>query len=203
MNTVKKSIKHTLHGFTLVESLVAVSILVIVVVGPMTIAMRGLQTALFANEQTAAVYLAQEAIESIEKLRDENALSVYHDTGETQTWNWYDDSGSNNPIHYCKSGNGTGKCDLDVLDVDGDYRHCTGGSLCQLNFDENGNDGYFYKYDNSYPLSPFTRQIHIDEPSQGIVEVTVTVTWDTPIFSSGSSTVELRAWYYDHYDRYE
>jgi prepilin-type N-terminal cleavage/methylation domain-containing protein len=49
------------RGFTLVETLVAVTVLLLVIVGPMTVAQKGIQNAYFANEQVTAVFLAQEA----------------------------------------------------------------------------------------------------------------------------------------------
>ena len=46
-----KFITHTMHdkGFTLVESLVAIGILLVVIIGPLTIAQKGIQQAYFAN----------------------------------------------------------------------------------------------------------------------------------------------------------
>ena len=68
--------RNTERGFTLVETLVAITILLIVIVGPMTIASRGMQTAFYAGDQTTAIYLAQEGIEHIQRLRDDTALAL-------------------------------------------------------------------------------------------------------------------------------
>lgn len=75
---MKKFLYNTIHlkgGFTLVETLVAIAVLLVAIVGPMTIAAQGLQASFFSREQTTAVYLAQEAIEAIEKKRDDQALN--------------------------------------------------------------------------------------------------------------------------------
>ncbi len=64
-------------GFTLAETLVAIAILLMVIIGPITAAQNGIRQAYLANEQTAAVFIAQEAIESIRQLRDERALAAY------------------------------------------------------------------------------------------------------------------------------
>jgi len=53
----------TTQGFTLVESLVAITILIIGVLGPMMAATRGITDGLYAQNQLIATYLAQEALE--------------------------------------------------------------------------------------------------------------------------------------------
>jgi len=62
-------------GFTLIETLVAISILLISISAPLTIAARGLASSYFARDQITAFYLAQDAVEYIRNKRDENFLS--------------------------------------------------------------------------------------------------------------------------------
>ncbi|MCX6702245.1 MAG: type II secretion system protein [Candidatus Zambryskibacteria bacterium] len=62
-------------GFTLVETLVAVSILSISIAATFTAVQNGIQNSTVAKDQTTAFYLAQEAIEYIKNLRDQNALN--------------------------------------------------------------------------------------------------------------------------------
>jgi type II secretory pathway pseudopilin PulG len=62
-------------AFTLIETLIAVFILMTAVVGPMSIAAKGLQSALIAKDQTTAVYLAQDGIEFARYLRDTACLT--------------------------------------------------------------------------------------------------------------------------------
>lgn len=61
-------------ALTLVESLVAISILVISVFGPMTIVSQAIRTAYLTRDQMTAYYLAQEAIEHVRNVRDTNSL---------------------------------------------------------------------------------------------------------------------------------
>lgn len=67
-------------GFTIIETLVAITILMISIAGPLTVAHKGLTSALYARDQMIASYLAQDAIEYIKNLRDNNLL-------KGQAWN--------------------------------------------------------------------------------------------------------------------
>lgn len=62
------------RGFTLVETLVAVFILMTSIAAPLTVASRALMTALVAKDQITAFYLAQDAVEYIRFARDTNKL---------------------------------------------------------------------------------------------------------------------------------
>lgn len=57
-------------GFTLLEALVAVSILMVAVSAPITIAQKGLSSAIYSKDQMIASYLAQDAIEYMKNRRD-------------------------------------------------------------------------------------------------------------------------------------
>ena len=52
-------------GFTLVEALVAITILIVGVIGPLSLAAQGIGDGIFARNQVAANYLAQEALEIV------------------------------------------------------------------------------------------------------------------------------------------
>ena len=66
-----------IKGFTLVETLVAISILMIAIVGPMTIAQNGLSSSIYAREQFIAQFLAQDALEYVRNVRDNNTNLSY------------------------------------------------------------------------------------------------------------------------------
>jgi type II secretory pathway pseudopilin PulG len=63
-------------GFTLVEALVAISILMVAVTSPMMIAQKSLSTAILTKDQMTASFLAQDAIESVKNIRDEIAINA-------------------------------------------------------------------------------------------------------------------------------
>src|SRR3989344_4356012 len=65
----------TSRGFTLIETLVAVSFLTVAIVAPMTLTTKSLSTAYYARDQITSFHLAQEAIETVRHVRDGNILS--------------------------------------------------------------------------------------------------------------------------------
>ena len=61
---------------TLVETLVAITILSVAIVAPMALTMQSLASAYYARDQGVASNLAQEAIESLRSVRDGNILRI-------------------------------------------------------------------------------------------------------------------------------
>lgn len=199
-------------GFTLVETLVAISILVVVVIGPLTIAQKGIQNARFATEQITAVYLAQEAIEAVRQLRDDRALEVFADTtardpdNPIDTWAWHQGGGNriddscedispNTDANGCRYEPDTSNGQNQVL-----FRSCS-GDQCQLYITSAGT--YTHQSGSGNSLSPFTRRVWIREAIPGqAVEVTVRVTWNAQVFGNQPRSVELSTWLYNHYDRF-
>src|SRR3989344_5905146 len=89
MNPVRNSTKYSLFtsvlnmkisngvknkGFTIVESLVAISILVGVIIGTTSAIQIGISSYIFSKDQIIAFYLAQDGFEQIRNIRDENGL---------------------------------------------------------------------------------------------------------------------------------
>ncbi len=72
------------QGFSIVETLVAITILMISIVGPLTIANKGLLAATYASEQVVASYLAQDAVEYIQNIKSNNIR-------DTATPDWLED----------------------------------------------------------------------------------------------------------------
>ncbi len=62
-------------GFTLVETMVAISILSLAITAPMVIAQKGIGSAIYSRDQITASYLAQEAVEYVRNVRDSNRIS--------------------------------------------------------------------------------------------------------------------------------
>lgn len=77
MKTMNKTDK---KGFTIIETLVAISILTLSLTGPLLIITQALKASNYSRNEIAAFYLAQEAIEHIRNLRDETSLTSVPDT---------------------------------------------------------------------------------------------------------------------------
>ncbi len=63
-----------LNGFTLVETLVAISIFTVSILGLMSVLSSGISSTIYAKQKMAASYLAQEGIEYIRNIRDTDVL---------------------------------------------------------------------------------------------------------------------------------
>lgn len=61
-----------MRGFSLIETLVAVVVLVTAIIGPLTLVERSIHAAVYARDQVTSSFLAEEAIEYIRSVRDGN-----------------------------------------------------------------------------------------------------------------------------------
>jgi len=95
------------NGFSLMETLVAIFILLISTTGPMVFGQNALRTAFQSRDQITAFNLAQDAIEFIKNRRDHNSLSG---------GGWLDDLGD------CFNDDG---CTVDTVDLDNPEGHIT------------------------------------------------------------------------------
>ena len=64
----------TQSGFTLLETMVAIAILLIAVVGPISLIGNSLHQIYYARDEMSAVNLAQEGIEAVRRVRDTNMI---------------------------------------------------------------------------------------------------------------------------------
>jgi Tfp pilus assembly protein PilV len=64
--------RNTNKGFTIVETLVAVAILMISIAGPLVVANQSLKAAQYSKNQSIATFLAQETIEYIKNIKNNN-----------------------------------------------------------------------------------------------------------------------------------
>lgn len=158
-------IKNSQKGFTLVELVISIFVLVVGVIGVYNaLSVAIIYTGDISSRLTAA-YLAQEGIEIIRNIRDNNWLKI--DAGEPINW----DDGLSNcyaPVG-CEADYKTGTAE----EVSG-LTPFSGGN--NLNLSDNG----FYSYDSTGSFSPtkFKRKITITVQTPDSMLVNVLVTWE-------------------------
>ena len=173
-------------GFTLVETLVAVTILLLVMITPMTISTKTAKSTNFSSEQIVAFFLAQEGAELAQKHRDDLALKKFLSTTNpnysANPWADFLDADSNalNPFYPCFTGSG---CGLEInTDVRGTLKtpvNCNPLSNCRLHIDNTSNDRARYTYADTGTTTPFYRVIKMTKTNDDEVQVISEVTWYT------------------------
>jgi len=181
-------------GFSLLETMVAVGVLMVAIMGPLTIAYYGFKATSVAKNNLIAGNLAQEGIELVRNWRGNNYLADIADGTLSDPWlRGLLPPGPPNPPGNCQTSNGCiiGLCtQTDASCTNGiKAGQCTGsgsGGCMPLLFDSASG---FYNYSTGVN-SIFERRINITEivPNQE-ARVTVTVTW-TERFGTQSLVVE-------------
>jgi type II secretory pathway pseudopilin PulG len=177
--------KHALkQGFTIMETLVAISLLLLAITGPMVFAQNGLRAAFQSRDQVTAFYLAQDAIEFIKNRRDHNIL-------EKESGEWLSSFDGTNSGPNCASGaNREGGCTFDTSLFNGRIEMCSfdtpatgclgrdpeGTEDVPLKIDDKGVIGF--GKDSSSKNSIFSRTVYVDKTVEDEeARVTVIVRW--------------------------
>ena len=165
-------------GFTLVETLVAITILLLVIIGPLTISSSSVRSTAFASEQVIAFFLAQEGAELIQKTRDEFVLENLKNPASRPN-PWADFSNQNGSLRLCYAASG---CNLSMnTDANGSLsnpRSCSAQDSCVLNLDTTSTVSRA-RY-NSVTIggrTVYTRRVQLRLVSASEVSVTSIVTW--------------------------
>lgn len=141
-------------GFTMIEGLVAITILVMIITVAFNLIQGGFKPITYSRSQTTAGFLAQEAIETVRFIRDINLSEGY---------DWLDG------FEDCLSG----FCQVSVFDSNM-ISNCGGEACGNLRQEESTGR---YGYDLAWRESPFIREVAITEESGYKATVSVTVRW--------------------------
>ena len=184
-------------GFSLVETLVSITILLLVIGGPLAITSNSVKSTNFSNEQVIAFFLAQEGIEFVQKHRDDLFLD-YYSLGGVNPWpSFLSTTLATNPLRLCYIALGadplttTGGCGLSQRNGNiGNYYskfensyglpentiNCATGD-CRLRLNPTVGVRSKYTHNISFPLTPYTRRITIQIINANEIKVTSTVKW--------------------------
>ncbi|MEK7227697.1 MAG: hypothetical protein AAB641_02285 [Patescibacteria group bacterium] len=160
-------------GFTIIESLVAISILIAAVVGATTAVQSGISSYIFSKDQIIAFYLAQEGFEQIRNIRDENRLN-------NRNWLAGIAENSGDPCYFGSA------CTVDPIASSAASRCTSGPGNCPV-LKQDATLGFF-GYNAAWPATIFKREITLTSINSDEVAVTVTVNW-----AKGGSSRQFKA----------
>jgi prepilin-type N-terminal cleavage/methylation domain-containing protein len=167
-------------GFTLIETLVAITILLLSVVLPMSLSHDGIVAARLSQDQIVSFYLAQEGLELVRNVRDENKFAGVDLLDGPLSACEVD---PNNPADI--------GCTVDatrIIGLDFDIQTC--GSGCP-NVYTDGNK-YTHRTSSGYFATKYKREVrvwYVTPPSRTEAIVEVVVTWP---FLTGVRSYTLR-----------
>jgi len=170
-------------GFTVVETLVAIAVLLLAITAPLTLAERSLASAEAARREVSAFYLAQEAMEFVRNFKDGNAIQ----TGGGSNWL----QGLSDCFGEPEEDNENEGFGIDITENGGhQIEECSEADNddCRLyqNIDEGDEELYglfgMRRSSNDWAITDFTRRVFIDEIDDGKeARVTAIVSWSEGI----------------------
>jgi len=189
------------NGFTVIETLVAITVLLLSIIGPMEIASKGLFAAMYARDEITAFYLGQEAIEYIRNARDTSYIVDNFVVPSPGNSNWlyglyvcFPFSDANPDGDGCIINTTEPFMDnnnaLNALAIEA----CPNAGCPPLRYsEENG----IYNYNSAKPVSKYTRTVKLlPKDNRGVIEeealIEVTVRWNSGSFFAGQRTFVIR-----------
>lgn len=165
-----------MKAFTLIETMIAVSILALAIAGPLFSASRAILASETARDQLVASYLAQEGIEYVRMMRDDAFLTALEAGGgdiSNVAWEDFVTGGSAASITACHAST----CTLDPARPMGtgsgfSLNACSGAACTPLYLSNN-----IYTQQQIGTVSPFTRTVQAVSVSVHDERITSTVSW--------------------------
>lgn len=187
--------KKTDSGFSLVEMLVAISILLLVIVGPMTVTSRTAKSSSFATEQVQAFFLAQEGLELAQKVRDD--LLLNHFSTAASPWSTF--TNTSGTYQNCHLGTGCGlEWHNSTAGVLATIQNCSTVANCLLYRKSTPTRSMFTHTSTGNQVTPYTRRVYFTNTGSNAVRVRSVVTWRTGSLVA-EQQVEVETYLYNIY----
>jgi prepilin-type N-terminal cleavage/methylation domain-containing protein len=184
-------------GFSLVEMLVSVSILLLVIVGPMTVTSRTAKSSAFATEQVQAFFLAQEGLELAQLARDELLLRNF-EGAINNPWARFTDSSGAGTYNNCYGASGCG-LEWNTTTALASPISCSPVTNCKLNYKPSAARSWFtHSTVGDIEATPFTRRVYFTVSGGNSVQVRSVVTWQTGSILA-EQKVEAQTYLYNIY----
>lgn len=147
-------------GFTLIETLVAISVLSLSLAGILSLSSISIRSSAVAVDQIKALFLANEGIEYVRNKRDSNILKGEED--------WLDG------LDNCFISENPAGCYIDVFPAGHAFSACLGGTCPKLRFSDTFNR---FNYDASGKETKFVRKISIETIVEDEIRVISEISW--------------------------
>ncbi|MDB5195447.1 MAG: seg [Parcubacteria group bacterium] len=177
----------SMKAFTLVETLVAIAILSIAIIGPFQIVQGVLQSSYIARDQLIAAALAQEGMEYVRQVRDTNFIYNSRNAGGRMWLEGFDGS-AGTPDCY------TNACIVDVGQQLAQQRVISCGDLTCAGRPLYLSGGGLYNQSSSGTVTRFTRSVNFVFKDGTESFVSVTVSWNYHGLHTVTLVEDLRNW---------
>lgn len=167
-------------AFTIIETLVAITILMIAISGPLTAAFRAMSASVAARDQMTASFLAQDAIEYVRNVKDNNIANQSNTEG---------------PLFKLDACTIRNKCYVDTLSDDPDKaidKGCGSGDKCLLY--KKGNGRFTYTSSGNKGTK-FHRMFYLTDITSESARAIVEVVWQTGAYNTATTTLKNDLYY--------
>jgi len=155
------------RGFTLIETLIAITVLSFAIVGPFQIAEGVLSSAYVARDKLSASALAEEGLEYVRSVRDSNVVYNTHHAGSRTQFAGFDGT-SGSPNCY------TNSC---VVDPGQQSATVCSDASCSTQPLYYASNGLFTQVTTGNTKTKFTRKVQFAALNATSTQVIVTVSW--------------------------